>query len=58
VRDFAARGMVEAVLATGTRPLLQEARLTAWELAEVGIPYRLCDLLAARAGPLSAGGVA
>jgi eIF-2B alpha/beta/delta-like uncharacterized protein len=29
------------VVATETRPLLQGARLTAWELAEAGIPYRV-----------------
>ncbi len=31
-----------------TRPLLQGGRLTAWELGELGIPYRLiCDAMAA-----------
>lgn len=30
-----------AVLATETRPLLQGARLTAWELAKVGVPHAL-----------------
>ncbi|MEC5344709.1 S-methyl-5-thioribose-1-phosphate isomerase [Brenneria populi] len=31
-----------------TRPLLQGGRLTAWELGELGIPYRLiCDSMAA-----------
>jgi len=29
------------VIASETRPLLQGARLTAWELARAGIPYRL-----------------
>lgn len=35
------RGVVEDVLVDETRPLLQGARLTAWELAEAGIPHRL-----------------
>lgn len=36
-----AGGYVESVLVDETRPLLQGARLTAWELAEAGIPYRV-----------------
>ncbi|MFD8494205.1 S-methyl-5-thioribose-1-phosphate isomerase [Amycolatopsis sp. NPDC059657] len=36
-----ARGLVESVLVDETRPLLQGARLTAWELAEAGVPYRV-----------------
>jgi methylthioribose-1-phosphate isomerase len=35
------RGKVAEVLVDETRPLLQGARLTAWELAEAGIPHRL-----------------
>ncbi|RDI60400.1 S-methyl-5-thioribose-1-phosphate isomerase [Nocardia pseudobrasiliensis] len=35
------RAAVENVLVDETRPLLQGARLTAWELAEAGIPHRL-----------------
>jgi len=35
------QGLVEEVLATETRPLLQGSRLTAWELKRLGIPYRL-----------------
>ncbi|MEV0077967.1 S-methyl-5-thioribose-1-phosphate isomerase [Nocardia neocaledoniensis] len=35
------RGAVADVLVDETRPLLQGARLTAWELAEAGIPHRL-----------------
>ncbi|MFC4125295.1 S-methyl-5-thioribose-1-phosphate isomerase [Nocardia rhizosphaerae] len=35
------RGAVADVLVGETRPLLQGARLTAWELAEAGIPHRL-----------------
>jgi len=36
-----AAGHIEYVLADETRPLLQGARLTAWELAEAGVPYRV-----------------
>jgi S-methyl-5-thioribose-1-phosphate isomerase len=35
------RGALGGVIASETRPLLQGARLTAWELARLGIPYRL-----------------
>ena len=42
VRHLAAAGQIESVLADETRPLLQGARLTAYELAEAGIPYRIC----------------
>jgi methylthioribose-1-phosphate isomerase len=42
VRELADRGAVELVIATETRPLLQGARLTAWELRQSGIPYRVC----------------
>jgi methylthioribose-1-phosphate isomerase len=41
IRHLAERGAIELVLATETRPLLQGSRLTAWELAEAGIPYRI-----------------
>lgn len=30
------------VLADETRPLLQGSRVTAWELSETGVPYRIC----------------
>ena len=33
------RGLLESVLVDETRPLLQGARLTAWELETVGIPH-------------------
>jgi methylthioribose-1-phosphate isomerase len=33
------RGLIEHVLVDETRPLLQGARLTAWELEEAGIPH-------------------
>lgn len=42
IRDLAADGCVAEVLFGETRPLLQGARLTAWELAEAGIPHRMC----------------
>ncbi|WP_280386071.1 S-methyl-5-thioribose-1-phosphate isomerase [Nocardia wallacei] len=41
LRVLAERDAVENVLVDETRPLLQGARLTAWELAEAGIPHRL-----------------
>ncbi len=44
-----ARGMRVAVFADETRPLLQGARLTAWELAQAGIDVTLiADSMAAR----------
>ena len=42
IRELAADGGVTEVLFGETRPLLQGARLTAWELAEAGIPHRIC----------------
>ena len=41
IRAAHAQGKVERVLATETRPLLQGARLTAWELVADGIPASL-----------------
>ncbi|RMI33339.1 S-methyl-5-thioribose-1-phosphate isomerase [Nocardia stercoris] len=41
LRELHARDVLESVLVDETRPLLQGARLTAWELAEAGIPHRL-----------------
>ncbi|MFC8899441.1 S-methyl-5-thioribose-1-phosphate isomerase [Streptomyces cinereoruber] len=35
-------GKVTEVLVDETRPLLQGARLTAWELAEADVPHRVC----------------
>lgn len=49
VWHLAETGDVEYVLADETRPLLQGARLTAFELAEAGIPYRICPDSAAAA---------
>jgi S-methyl-5-thioribose-1-phosphate isomerase len=42
ILELADRGRIEEVLVDETRPLLQGARLTAWELAEAKVPYRLC----------------
>ena len=42
IRELADMGYIQEVLAGETRPLLQGARLTTWELAEAGIPHRLC----------------
>jgi methylthioribose-1-phosphate isomerase len=39
IRELQARGVLEMVYADETRPLLQGARLTAWELQHDGIPY-------------------
>ena len=39
IRELHARGKVELVYADETRPLLQGARLTAWELDRAGIPH-------------------
>lgn len=42
------QGKVQQVWVDETRPLLQGGRLTARELGELGIPYRLiCDAMAA-----------
>lgn len=41
IRYMYEKGKLELVVATETRPLLQGARLTAWELEKYGIPYRL-----------------
>ncbi len=35
------RGALGGVVASETRPLLQGARLTAWELRELGVPFRV-----------------
>jgi methylthioribose-1-phosphate isomerase len=41
IRELAERGQVAEVLACETRPLLQGARLTVWELREMGVAHRL-----------------
>ena len=39
IRELAERGEIELVYVDETRPLLQGARLTAWECEQHGIPY-------------------
>lgn len=41
LRVLQQRGALAEVIVDETRPLLQGARLTAWEMAEAGIPHRL-----------------
>jgi methylthioribose-1-phosphate isomerase len=41
VAELHRRGNLRAVIASETRPLLQGARLTTWELGRLGIDYRL-----------------
>ena len=41
IRELHQRGSIEEVYADETRPLLQGSRLTAWELSEAKIPYRI-----------------
>jgi methylthioribose-1-phosphate isomerase len=49
VWHLAADGEIDHVLVDETRPLLQGARLTAYELAEAGVPYRVLPDSAAAA---------
>jgi methylthioribose-1-phosphate isomerase len=53
IRALAGDGWIAEVVATETRPLLQGARLTVWELREAGIPHRLCADSAAAAAMAS-----
>jgi methylthioribose-1-phosphate isomerase len=41
IGELQARGILEEALPLETRPLLQGARLTAWELERMGAPFRL-----------------
>ena len=41
IGELHARGRLAEALALETRPLLQGARLTAWELTQMGAPFRL-----------------
>lgn len=41
IAELADRGKIELVYADETRPLLQGARLTAWELAQAGIAHKV-----------------
>jgi methylthioribose-1-phosphate isomerase len=56
IAELADRGSLERVLATESRPLLQGARLTAYELAKLGIPHELI-VDSAAAGLIAAGAV-
>ncbi|WP_347882608.1 hypothetical protein [Streptomyces sp. TRM75561] len=49
VLELAARGRVAEVFVDETRPLLQGSRLTASELGQAGVPYRICPDSAAAA---------
>ncbi|MEO8504221.1 MAG: S-methyl-5-thioribose-1-phosphate isomerase [Acidobacteriota bacterium] len=55
IRTAHAQGRVSEVFADETRPLLQGARLTAWELEHLGIPYRV--ITDSSAGALMARGM-
>jgi len=52
IRSASERGLVEHVWVGETRPLLQGARLTAWELEQLGIPHAV--IADAAAGSLMA----
>jgi methylthioribose-1-phosphate isomerase len=41
ITELHRRGALGGVIASETRPLLQGARLTAWELDRAGVPYRV-----------------
>jgi S-methyl-5-thioribose-1-phosphate isomerase len=56
VAELAARGRLEHVLATESRPLLQGARLTVYELRRLGIAHELI-VDSAAAGLIAAGAV-
>ena len=56
IAELAERGSLEGVLATESRPLLQGARLTAYELATLGIPHELI-VDSAAAGLIASGAV-
>ena len=56
IAELAARGRLESVIATESRPLLQGARLTVYELAKLEIPHELI-VDSAAAGLIAAGAV-
>lgn len=41
IRELHDRGLLEEVFVDETRPLLQGARLTSWELKQLGVPHRV-----------------
>jgi methylthioribose-1-phosphate isomerase len=56
IAELAIRGRLEKVIATESRPLLQGARLTVYELSRLGIPHELI-VDSAAAGLIAAGAV-
>lgn len=56
VTALARRGTLDGVIATESRPLLQGARLTVWELSKLGIAHELV-VDSAAAGLIAAGAV-
>jgi methylthioribose-1-phosphate isomerase len=56
VAELAARGSLELAIATESRPLLQGARLTVYELRRLGVPHELI-VDSAAAGLIAAGEV-
>jgi methylthioribose-1-phosphate isomerase len=56
IAELAARGQLERAIATESRPLLQGARLTVYELSRLGIPHELI-VDSAAAGLIAAGAV-
>ncbi len=56
VAELAARGRLTGVIATESRPLLQGARLTVYELGRLGIPHEL-TVDSAAAGLITGGAV-
>jgi methylthioribose-1-phosphate isomerase len=54
IRELHTRGAIERVFVDETRPLLQGSRLTAWELEQAGIDYRV-QVDAAAAGAILGG---
>jgi len=56
IAELAERGSLSGVLATESRPLLQGARLTTYELARLGIPHELV-VDSAAAGLIASGAV-
>ena len=56
IAELADRGVLEKAIATESRPLLQGARLTVYELRQLGIPHELI-VDSAAAGLIAAGAV-
>ena len=56
IAELFERGRLSGVIATESRPLLQGARLTVWELGKLGIPHELA-VDSAAAGLIAGGAV-